>query len=65
MADVSDVTVRRRLRAVGLFGKFAVRKPFVSKKNLKERLQFAKAHRDWTLEQWTKVIFSDESRFQM
>ena len=27
------------------------------------RLDFAKAHKDWTSSQWAQVVFSDESRF--
>ena len=30
----------------------------------KKRLQFARKHKDWTLEQW-KVMWSDESRFTL
>ena len=31
----------------------------------KKRLQFAREHKDWTLEQWKKVMWSDESRFTL
>ena len=31
----------------------------------KQRLAFAKKHAHWTTEQWTKVMFSDESNFQV
>ena len=29
----------------------------------KARLEFARSHKDWRAEQWSQVIFSDESRF--
>ena len=29
-----------------------------------KRLAFAKKHRDWTIHQWSKNLFSDESNFQ-
>ena len=29
-----------------------------------KRLAFAKEHHDWTIQQWSKVLFSDESTFQ-
>ena len=29
-----------------------------------KRLAFAKKHRDWTIQQWSKVLFSNESTFQ-
>jgi len=32
---------------------------------MKKRLQFARAHQNWTVEDWTNVAWSDESGFQM
>ncbi len=43
----------------------ALRKPLISEANRKKRLQFAREHKDWTLEQWKKVMWSDESRFTL
>lgn len=60
---ISVHTVRRRLCEFGLNGRIARKKPYVSEKNRKARLAFAKAHIDWTPEQWSKVIFTDESKF--
>ena len=31
----------------------------------KARLDFARTHKDWTAEQWSQTIFSDESRFRL
>lgn len=31
----------------------------------KKRFQFARDHKDWTLEQWKQVMWSDESRFTL
>jgi len=33
-----------------------------SEKNRKDRLAFAKSHKDWTVEDWKTVIFSDETK---
>ena len=57
LADISQSTVSRRLREVGLFGCIGVRKPFINKKNKKARLEFAKKHQSWTVEEWKKVLF--------
>ena len=55
----------RELNGSGLNGSVALRKPLISKTNLKKRLQFAREHKDWTLEQWKKVMRSDESTFMV
>ena len=43
----------------------AAKKPLLYRKNIGERLIFCKRYRDWTAEDWGKVIFSDESTFQL
>jgi hypothetical protein len=65
LANVSPDTVRRRLHGFGLFGRHAVKKPLISLKNRKARLAFAREHIGWTMEQWKRVLWSDESKFQM
>lgn len=44
-------------------GRVARKKPLISEKNRRARLQFAKTHITWTAEKWSKVVFSDESEF--
>ena len=41
------------------------RKPLISKKNQKVRLDFATEHIMWTEEQWNMVHFSDESKLNL
>lgn len=53
--DISVRTVQRRLNEFGLMGRVARKKPFISKKNQKARIKFAKEHLNWTQEQWSKV----------
>src|SRR5579871_6648895 len=38
------------------------RKPFLSKKHRRERMDFALAHQHWTLEDWKKVVWSYETK---
>jgi thymidylate kinase len=38
-------------------------KPLLIKKMKLKRLAFAKKHKDWATEDWSKVIFSDEYTF--
>uniref|UniRef100_A0A8C8II28 Heat shock 70 kDa protein 12A n=1 Tax=Oncorhynchus tshawytscha TaxID=74940 RepID=A0A8C8II28_ONCTS len=56
-------TLRRRLLEDGLVSRRAAKKPLLSRKNIGDRLIFCKRYRDWTAEDWSKVIFSDESPF--
>ena len=63
--NVSARTVRRRLLDNGLKGCKARKKPFISEVNRKKRLHWAKNHKNWTCEQWSKVIWSDESNYQV
>jgi len=37
--------------------------PLLTRRHRVTRLNFAREHRDWTYADWSKVLFSDESRF--
>ncbi|KAG1931641.1 hypothetical protein F2P79_021521 [Pimephales promelas] len=60
--SISERTVRRTLRQMGYSSRRPHRVPLLSAKNRKLRLQFAQAHRNWTIEDWKNVAWS-ESRF--
>ena len=36
-------------------------KPLLSRKNIKDRIRFCKQYEHWTFEEWSKVMFSDET----
>lgn len=63
--SISVRTVRRRLNEFGLRGCIARRKPLVSTTNLMKRLKFAKLHRDKSVSFWKRILWSDESKFNM
>uniref|UniRef100_A0AAZ3RRK4 Transposase Tc1-like domain-containing protein n=1 Tax=Oncorhynchus tshawytscha TaxID=74940 RepID=A0AAZ3RRK4_ONCTS len=63
--SASACTVRRRLLEDGLVSRRAAKKPLLSRKNIRDRLIFCKRYRDWTAEDWGKVIFSAESHFRL
>ncbi|GBN30621.1 hypothetical protein AVEN_4348-1 [Araneus ventricosus] len=50
---------------MGLKSFTAARKPLVTALNRKKRLQFAKEHIDWTLEQRQQIIWVDESQLTL
>ena len=58
-------TVFRRLNKEKLVARIPCRKPLVSKKNQKVRLDLTTEHIVWTEEQWNMVHFSDESKFNL
>lgn len=63
--DISVSTMKRRLKDAGLFERRPVKKPFISKKNRVARIKFAKDHLNWDTQKWSKVLFSDESKFNL
>ena len=62
--SLSSRTVRRRLNEGGLFGRSAQKKPFISLHNRRRRrLEWARQHVHFSVEDWKNVLFSDESKF--
>ena len=55
-------TVRNALHAKGLGAIVKPKKPLLSAKNVRERLAWAIAHKDWTLDDWKRVVWSDETK---
>lgn len=62
---VSESTIRRRLRAKGFFGGIARKRPMISKVNKAKRLEFAKQHLNKPESFWRRIIWSDESKFEL
>jgi transposase len=60
--QVSPDTIARALKKKGMKPGEKKKKPLLSKKNVKARLEFAKEHADWTEDDWSRVIFSDETK---
>lgn len=62
---VSDRTVQRTLNKAGLHGRTARNKPYISPANKQKRLAFALEHVDKDQEYWNRVLFTDESKFNI
>lgn len=62
---VSNYTIRKFFTKIKLKGRIAAKKPFLRKYNYRKRLDFARKHVNWTKEQWSKVLFTDESKFML
>ena len=60
--DVSLKTIRRSLKKAGLKAAVKQKKPFLSKAHKRRRLEFALEHQHWTLDDWSRVVWSDETK---
>lgn len=56
-------TVLRRLQEANLSKAVKTRKPFINSRNQAIRLKFAREHLNWTVEDWKKVLWTDESPY--
>lgn len=63
--EVSLWTVRRRLLAANIRSYRPARGPKLLREHRVARLQFARNCASWTLEDWNKVLFSDEARISL
>jgi transposase len=60
--DVSAETVRRALKEAGLKAIVKKKKPRLLPRHIRQRLDFALRHQHWTVEDWKRVIWSDETK---
>ncbi|GFS86308.1 HTH_Tnp_Tc3_2 domain-containing protein [Trichonephila clavipes] len=58
-------TVRNRLHNAGLYARRPVVCVPLNGRQRRNRLCWAREHVSWTQQQWTSVLFTDESRFTM
>ncbi|XP_069694773.1 sensory neuron membrane protein 1-like [Periplaneta americana] len=63
--NVSERAVRRRLGEQNLQSRRPATGPDLTREHRADRLQFARQHPQWTVQQWSSVLFSDESRFSL
>ena len=57
--------MRRRLDKAGLYGRVARKKPLLTDHHKKVHLAWAKERKNWTSEDWNRVVWSDESKFNL
>lgn len=61
--QLSVDTVSRRLREQNLHIRIPATGPKLNADHRRARLEFAREHLDWNLQDWERVLFTDESRF--
>ena len=57
--------MKRRLRDAGLLGRVAKKKTYLRLANKNKILKWANDHIHWTEEDWKKVLWTDESKFEV
>ena len=60
--NVNYTAVVNCLHNIGFIKAPKAKKPLISKANMVKRLEFAHKHSNWTVDDWNKVIFSDETQ---
>ncbi len=60
---ISEHTTHRTLKQMDSSSRRPHRVPLLSAKNRKRRIQFTQTYKNWTIEDWKNVAWSDESRF--
>uniref|UniRef100_A0A914E9J0 Transposase Tc1-like domain-containing protein n=1 Tax=Acrobeloides nanus TaxID=290746 RepID=A0A914E9J0_9BILA len=63
--QISKRTAQRRLKRAGLFARRPAKKPLFKKKHRKARLEFVRSHEHWTKEDWSRILWSDETKFNL
>ncbi len=59
----SRATTHRRVKEFGYSCRIPLVKPLLNHRQCQRRLTWAKEKNNWTVAQWSKVLFSDESKF--
>jgi len=59
---LSTQTVRNSLKKAGMKAVVRKKKPLLSRRHRKERMDFALEHQHWTVEDWKRVVWSDETK---
>ncbi|KAF2889900.1 hypothetical protein ILUMI_16273 [Ignelater luminosus] len=62
---ISSRTVRRRLNEAGLSSRRSAKKPLLTREYIVARLRFVRNHQNWTVDEWNRVLFSDETRVNL
>uniref|UniRef100_A0A3Q4G265 Transposase Tc1-like domain-containing protein n=1 Tax=Neolamprologus brichardi TaxID=32507 RepID=A0A3Q4G265_NEOBR len=57
---VSRMTISRRLNEQGLKGRVAAKKQLLRPINIQKRLRLPRERKHWTVDDWNKVLWTDE-----
>jgi len=60
--SISSETVRRHLKHAGMRAVVKRKRPLLRARHRRERMDFALSHLHWTVEDWKRVVWSDETK---
>ncbi|CDO75639.1 hypothetical protein BN946_scf184840.g22 [Trametes cinnabarina] len=63
--EPGESTVRRNLAEIGLHGRIRWAKPHLRDEHVAARYAWGLEHANWTVADWSRVVFSDESIFKV
>jgi len=63
--SVSEQAIRNRINSAGLNGRSARKKPFLSRRHRRLRLEYAKRFDNMQPSWWSRVLFSDEASVEL
>ena len=63
--QISPQTIRNRLHTYGLRARRPYIGPVLQRRHRVERTNWSQQHLHWTQQRWNRVLFSDESRFNL
>ncbi len=63
--DLSYKTAINVLKSMNFFASIKKKKPMISNTNKQKRYKWAKKYQHWTIDDWKRVVFSDESKINI
>ena len=60
--SLSTQTIHRGLKKQGMKAIKKPKKPYLRPHHKRMRMEFAKKYKDWTVKDWKRVIWSDETK---
>lgn len=63
--EIAYRTVLTNLGQIGFRSRRKSKKPFLSKKHRQARYSWARTYKNWTVDDWKRVIFSDETKINL